>query len=277
MKNDLTNEPAAGEQAGAVAYQVHEEDSTRIHATLYAPVLKEFCLEATRDDESRNWYIEVTDEGGYHTYDGYWRDSDRKSCAEVLAEAVSGSLLDEIGAPPEGAISLAAPGAAIAAREQEAWKPSALESIPNCLDASLKRAASLLRSNRHAGDAIDASRLEYLRTTLASREEAPATPQANATGPNLSKKDLNKLLNDFARACAFGDDLLARMAASKAIHEYLDAAFAALTQPTTVRQTLQALLDGIHAGRFIPLDAASAGYCAALVRAGEQALEPGER
>lgn len=60
-----------------------------------------------------------------------------------------------------------------------------------------------------------------------------ATPAAPGE-VTLNKKDLNKLLNDFARACAFGDDLLARMATSKAIHEYLDAAFAALSNPAPV-------------------------------------------
>lgn len=62
-----------------------------------------------------------------------------------------------------------------------------------------------------------------------------ATPAAPSAGVALNKKDLNKLLNDFARACAFGDDALARMAAPKAIHEYLDGAFAALAQPTPVQ------------------------------------------
>lgn len=114
--------PAVAPAAEVVAYQMHEEDSTRIHATLYAPVLKEFCLEATRDDEGRNWYIEVTDESGYHTYDGYWRDSKSKSCAEVLAEAAEGSMLHEINLPPEGTCALAAP--AIDAREQEGGQPS---------------------------------------------------------------------------------------------------------------------------------------------------------
>lgn len=64
-------------------------------------------------------------------------------------------------------------------------------------------------------------------------ERATTPTREPGSGPTLSKKDLNKkdlnkLLNDFARACAFGEDVLARMAASKAIHEYLDAAFAAL-------------------------------------------------
>ena len=62
----------------------------------------------------------------------------------------------------------------------------------------------------------------------------PAATPAAPGEVTLNKKDLNKLLNDFARACAFGDDLLARMATSKAIHEYLDAAFAALSHPAPV-------------------------------------------
>ena len=112
-------------QAGAlqaVGARVHEEGATSVHATLYAPVLKEFCLEASREDEGRNWYIEVTDESGYHTYDGYWRDSERRTCAEVLAEAADGSLLHEITPLPADAIPLAAtqPNAAPAA-EVVAW------------------------------------------------------------------------------------------------------------------------------------------------------------
>jgi hypothetical protein len=42
---------------------------------------------------------------------------------------------------------------------------------------------------------------------------------------------MNKLLNDFARACAFGEDMLNRMAATKAIYEYLDAALASTSAP----------------------------------------------
>jgi len=71
------------------------------------------------------------------------------------------------------------------------------------------------------------------------QEAMPDTPPAATPAApgevTLNKKDLNKLLDDFARACAFGDDLLARMATSKAIHEYLDAAFAALSHPAPVR------------------------------------------
>lgn len=102
-----TPAPEAG-SAHAVTHIVHDESSTSIHATLHAPVLKEFCLEATREDEGSNWYIEVTDEGGYHTYDGYWRDSANRSCAEVLAEAADGSLLHQIASPPEEAIAIKA-------------------------------------------------------------------------------------------------------------------------------------------------------------------------
>ncbi|MDQ0068314.1 hypothetical protein J2W34_000088 [Variovorax boronicumulans] len=121
VRADTLSHPAA--QAGAVqavGANVHEESATSIHATLYAPVLKEFCLEALREDEGQNWYIEVTDESGYHTYDGYWRDSDRKTCAEVLAEAADGSLLYDLAPLPADAISLAAtqhsaaPGAEVA-------------------------------------------------------------------------------------------------------------------------------------------------------------------
>lgn len=54
------------------------------------------------------------------------------------------------------------------------WHPDPLEVIENCTDASLKRAASLLRSTGNAGDAIDASRLEWMRKSAEGR--AVATP-----------------------------------------------------------------------------------------------------
>jgi hypothetical protein len=97
----------------AVAADVHDESPTNIHATLYAPVLREFCLEASREDEGRNWYIEVSDESGYHLYDGYWRNSECKSCAEVMAEAADGSLLHELKPSPEGAHQIASPAPAL--------------------------------------------------------------------------------------------------------------------------------------------------------------------
>lgn len=108
--------------AGDVAAKVHDETSTIVHATLYAPMLQEFCLEASREDEGHNWYIEVTDESGYHTYDGFWRDSERKSCAEVLAEAAEGSLLHEISPPPEDARKVAPPArASLASPSSGGW------------------------------------------------------------------------------------------------------------------------------------------------------------
>jgi hypothetical protein len=79
-----------------------------------------------------------------------------------------------------------------------------------------------LRSYLHGVNATDARKL---LTDFLAAIAAPASAQE---APTLSKKDLNKLLNDFARACALGEDSIARMAASKAIHEYLDAAFSAL-------------------------------------------------
>jgi len=44
-----------------------------------------------------------------------------------------------------------------------AWTPSPGEAIAVCIDHALERAATLLRRTGYSGDAIDASRLEYLR------------------------------------------------------------------------------------------------------------------
>lgn len=52
----------------------------------------------------------------------------------------------------------------------------------------------------------------------ASDEMVAYTPPAAPAAPAEHAQTLNKLLNDFARACTFGDDAFARMAASKAIH-----------------------------------------------------------
>lgn len=110
-----STEKSDGAKHQVVSAKVHEEDSNLIHATLYAPVLKDFTLEATRDEEKGNWYVKVTDEGGYYLYDGYWRDSDRKTCAEVLAEAASGALLHTLESPPAEASPIALPAAPKAA------------------------------------------------------------------------------------------------------------------------------------------------------------------
>ncbi len=45
-----------------------------------------------------------------------------------------------------------------------------------------------------------------------------------------------------------------------------------LTPAPDARIALQGLLDGIHQGRFVPVNAASEGYCDSLVSAGESAL-----
>lgn len=49
---------------------------------------------------------------------------------------------------------------------QAAWIPDPLESIENCLQGSMKRAVAALRDTGHTGDAIDASRVEYVRLRL---------------------------------------------------------------------------------------------------------------
>lgn len=45
---------------------------------------------------------------------------------------------------------------------------------------------------------------------------------AEQASASSGERELNRLLNDFARACAFGDDRTKRMAASKAIHDLFE-------------------------------------------------------
>lgn len=46
-----------------------------------------------RESRTENWYIRVTDPGGYRLYDGWWRDSAGKTVAEAFREAKRGALL----------------------------------------------------------------------------------------------------------------------------------------------------------------------------------------
>lgn len=83
---------------------------------------------------------------------------------------------------------------------------------------------------------------------------APSTPSGSTK--------LQDLVCRFGDCRASGDTYNAtvyRFAALKAINEVHDA--------------LKDLLDGIHAGRFVPDGPASEGYCHSLVEAGEAALE----
>jgi hypothetical protein len=167
---------------------VHDGDTTRIYATLHAPVMKEFCLEATREDEGGNWYIEVTDEGGYHTYDGYWRDSSSKTADEVLREAVSGSLLDEVSAPPVDAQPICT---ANAAREQfKEFQPDGTVTAVGpedrgiaIIDTYPQEAVVLLGKYKKLcvaigrGDSYHLARIDSAISALESREQAhPPSP-----------------------------------------------------------------------------------------------------
>lgn len=54
---------------------------------------EEFHISVSRDTSSEDWYIRVTDEGGFSLYDGAWRDSATKSAAEAVREAIAGALI----------------------------------------------------------------------------------------------------------------------------------------------------------------------------------------
>ena len=85
-------------------------------------------------------------------------------------------------------------------------------------------------------DALESARSVEAECWLAWQARAAlATQQAEAPTASNEREEqkrwLNKLLNDFAKACAFGDDNLARMVAANEIHELFNRA-ALATQPT---------------------------------------------
>lgn len=108
---------------------------------------------------------------------------------------------------------------------------------PDGVEAIMELAESYCEKRHTLGapeyNIVTARARDTLRAATIAALTTPASKPAGVTDerPAYSKKDINKLLNDFAKACAFGDDMLARMAASKAIHEYLGAVFAALSHP----------------------------------------------
>lgn len=62
----------------------------------------------------------------------------------------------------------------------DSWNTDSLDSIANCLDNSLRRAAAMLRNNEHEGDSIDAQRLEYVRQLMKTRPLADLVAQKQA-------------------------------------------------------------------------------------------------
>ncbi len=54
---------------------------------------KDCDINVSRPADDRNWYIRVTDAGGYGLYNGYWSDSVGNTMDEALQEACRGSLL----------------------------------------------------------------------------------------------------------------------------------------------------------------------------------------
>lgn len=50
-------------------------------------------ISVSRPADDRDWYIHVTDAGGFSLYNGFWRDSAGKTMDEALEEACRGSML----------------------------------------------------------------------------------------------------------------------------------------------------------------------------------------
>lgn len=160
-------EPAAGEQAGAVADIVSKLDD---------------LLDAYRDESLCK------------QYNGWWRIRDPQ---EVRREI--NALID----------SLAAPGAAIAAREQgDAYS-----------DPACQRTHAL---NRQWDSGFDAG----YKTGAAPRDEAPATPQAALSALQIADCVTAVRPYSVALATVPAEDLIA----------FVRNIEAALTQPTTVQQ-----------------------------------------
>lgn len=129
--------------------------------------------------------------------------------------------------------------------EPEVWAPSPLESIPTCIDNSLKRAAASLRGTGHGGDAIDASRLEFVRRMNALVQEAAGSvPQIECisfAGPSAPPGDYVRYVDHCAAALASQHQLLASTedaARWRWIHPFLELESDLLYEFGTARYSL---------------------------------------
>ena len=93
----------AGREPDKLDAQIHDSSSMHVYATVEAACWGEYTIDASRDDESRNWYITVTAPSGIRDYDGYWRNSDFKTADDVVNEAIRGACLTGLAAAQAGA------------------------------------------------------------------------------------------------------------------------------------------------------------------------------
>ena len=93
----------AGREPDKLDAQIHDSSSTHVYATVEAACWGEYTIDASRDDESRNWHITVTAPSGIRDYDGYWRNSDFKTADDVVNEAIRGACLTGLAAAQPGA------------------------------------------------------------------------------------------------------------------------------------------------------------------------------
>lgn len=77
-----------------------ETSSIQVVGKLLRHIPDEFWVTAERDNEDDDWYIRVTNSGGYKDYDGYWRSSARKTADEVMLEAARGAMVPLASTPP---------------------------------------------------------------------------------------------------------------------------------------------------------------------------------
>lgn len=129
--------------------------------------------------------------------------------------------------------------------EPAVWAPSPLESIPACIDHSLKHAAASLRGTGHAGDAIDASRLEFVRRMNALVQEAAGTvPQIQSislVGPSAPAGEYVRYVDHCAAVLASQHQLLATeedAARWRWIHPFLELESDLLYEFGTARYSL---------------------------------------
>ena len=95
---------ASGEREEGARIWIDQSETTslQIVGKLLRSIPDEYLVTAERDNEDDDWYIRVTNSGGYKDYDGYWRSSARKTADEVMLEAARGAMvpLAALESPP---------------------------------------------------------------------------------------------------------------------------------------------------------------------------------
>lgn len=177
----------------------------------------------------------------------------RSQYLDMIDSGQSDALAELDAARAEARAALAAAPAPVrtVGEEEERYKA--------WYDSPEGRAAVLQNSPRVRDRAV------WFAALAAAPQPAAAEP---AGGEAYSKKDINTLLNAFAKACS-GGDVLDRMRATKAIHDYLGVAFAAARAVEQPAASTDEEIEALAVARYKVVPAHSSMFWSHAVVAGD--------